>query len=335
MNRTLFLFVAFLILGAGVVAWYLSRQDDKTSLLAAERSFAVKDTAGIYRIFIADRKGGQTNLERKNGYWLFDGKYKARPTAVNNLLDAISRTEVKYKPPRAAVPAMVKSLATEGLKVELYDKRGDLIKSFYVGGATSDERGTYMMNADAEEPYVTQLAGWEGNLRFRYNLVGEDWRDRTVIAFEPEDIAAVSVEYPKQRDKSFRLQREGNGFSVLPFYEINAQSGRPVSKGTAEAYLVGFKSLVAEGFENKLPQRDSISRLIPFSVITVKDKTGKESTVRFYPVFYEDGIDPKTGQQLPAPAVERYYADCNGQDFMMVQHRVFGKVFWAYDAFFE
>lgn len=335
MNRTLFLFVAFLILGAGVTALYLSKQDDKTSLLAAERSFAVKDTAGIYRIFIADRNGNQTNLERKNGYWLYDGKFRARPSAVNNVLDAVFRTEVKYKPPRAAVPEMVKNLATEGIKVELYDKKGNLIKAYYVGGATGDERGTYMMNADAEEPYVTQLAGWDGNLRFRYNLIGEDWRDRTVIAYEPEDIEAVSVEYPKNKNKSFRLERRGNDFSVLPFYDITAKIGKPVNKGTAEAYLVGFHSLVAEGFENKLPQRDSISRLIPFSIVTVKDKNGKASVFKFHPVFYEPGVDPKTGLTLPAQAVERYYADCNGRDFMMVQQRVFGKIFWSYDAFFE
>lgn len=335
MNRTLLLFVAFLILGAGVTAWFLYSQDDKTSLLAAERSFAVKDTASIHRIFIADRLGRQTNLERKDGYWLYNGQFKARATAVSNVLDAISRIEVRFKPARAAVPEMVKNLATEGLKVELYDKRGKLIKSYYIGGATADERGTFMMNADANEPYVTQIAGWDGNLRFRYNLTGDDWRDRTVFAYRPEDIMSVSVDYPKQKNKSFRLERNGNDFSVSPFYEISTKIAKPVNKGTAEAYLEGFKSMVAEGFENNLPAKDSISRLLPFSVVTVKDTKGNAATVKFYPVFYEPVIDSKTGKALPAPEIERYYADINGQDFMLVQQRVFGKIFWAYEAFFE
>ncbi|MCB9291126.1 MAG: hypothetical protein H6560_27725 [Lewinellaceae bacterium] len=49
---------------------------------------------------------------------------------------------------------MVESLATEGMKVELYDKDGGLLKAYYVGGSTSDERGTYMIMEGAEQPYV-------------------------------------------------------------------------------------------------------------------------------------------------------------------------------------
>ena len=64
---------------------------------------------------------------------------------------------------------MVKSLASEGIKVELYDRKGEKIKAYYVGGATPDERGTYMIMENAEEPYVAHIPSWEGNLRFRFN----------------------------------------------------------------------------------------------------------------------------------------------------------------------
>lgn len=335
MNRTILFLIFFAILGGGTL-WYFSQQEeDKTSLIGADRDFRVENTGEVYKIFIADRRGERTTLERKAGHWLYNGQYKARPNAMENLLDAIGRVEMKFKPPRAAVEGMIKSLATEGIKVELYDKKGDLLKAYYVGGATPDERGTYMIMEDAEEPYVVYIPSWEGNLRFRYNLKGNDWRDKTVFAEKLENIQSLSIEYPKQKNKSFRLQRDGKAFKISPFYELTPKIKRPYKRGSAEAFLMGFESLIAEAFETDNPRRDSISHLIPFSIITLTDVQGHLKEVRFHPIFVQNASDPKTGALVTNAMAERYFADCSNGDFMLIQHRVFGKVFWAYDFFFE
>lgn len=333
-RNTLLLLITFGLLGA-VTTWYLVTQsDDKTTLAGADRAFAVDNIDEIHKIFIADRQGESTTLERKDGYWIYNGKYKARPNAMENLLDAILRVQVKFKPPTAAVDNMVRDLAANGLKVELYNKNDQLLKSYYVGGSTPDERGTYMIMAEAEQPYVTYIPSWEGNLRFRYNLKGEDWRDKTIFNVNQDDIQSVSVEYPKQRNKSFRLEREGNGFQVKPFYEVTPVMNRPLNAAKIESYLEGFKNLAAEAFENKNPRRDSILKLVPFSIISVTDKAGNETVVKLYPIFPE--ANPEATQLPGADAVERYFADVNnGQDFMLIQHRVFSKILWGYDFFFE
>lgn len=335
MKRTLILLVIFLALG-GVAAWYLMNpEDEKTSLLAYERDFAVENTDRIYKIFLADRQGTTTTLERKDGYWLYDGRYKVRPNAMDNLLDAICRIQMKYKPPLAAVDGMIKSLSTEGIKVELYDRQGKMIKTYYVGGSTADERGTYAIMDGVEQPYVVHIPSWEGNLRFRFNLRGEDWRDKTVLAYEPEDIQAVSIEYPLQKNKSFRLERDGKGFKVSPFYDVTPRINRPIREGAAEAFLTGFESQVAEAFENNNPGRDSITQLIPFSIITVTDAKGEEKEVRLFPIYPEQEIDLKTGAVIGSGDVERYFADCSCGDFFLVQHLLFRKILWAYEFFFE
>ncbi len=333
MKRTIILLLAFLSLG-GITTWYLrTQQDDKTTLAGADRRFAVENADDIYKIFIADRKGVTTMLERQENEWRYNGKYKARPNAMDNLLDAITRVQVKYKPPQAAVKNMVIDLATNGLKVELYHKNGNLLKAYYVGGSTPDERGTYMIMDGAEQPYVAYIPGWEGNLRFRYNLVGEDWRDKTIFNFDQDDIQSVSVEYPKQKNKSFRLERIGSEFDVKPFYDVTPVINRPLNPGKVEAYLEGFKSLGAEAFENQNPRRDSILQLVPFSIISLTDKAGNEIVVKLYPIFPK--VNPGATQLPGADAVERYFLDWNSEDFMLIQHRVFSKILWGYEFFFE
>jgi len=336
MNRTTILLILVLLLGAATFL-YFQRGDDKTTLAGADRRFAVKNTDDIYKIFIADRQGNQTTLDRQDGYWLYNGRWRTRPTAIANLLQTIKGVEMKYKPPHAAEQNMVKSLAAEGIKVEIYDRNNKLLKSYYVGGSTPDETGTYMILEGEEQPYVTYLPGRFSNLRYRYSLKADDWRDRSVFAYDPERIQAVSIEYPQQQNKSFKLEREGGKWSVRPFYDFTPASTRPYRERSADTYVIGFESLGAEAFENDLPERDSIASLVPFAVVKVTDDQKQVTEVRFHPVFNPSVYhDPKTGAYTSHPGAERYYANAvSGGDFFLVQHRVFQKIFWSYDSFFE
>ncbi len=336
MNRTSILLILVLLLGAATFL-YFQRGDDKTTLAGADRRFAVKNTDDVYKIFIADRQGNKTTLERKDGYWLYNGRWRTRPTAIGNLLQTIGGVEMKFKPPHAAVKNMVSSLAAEGIKVEIYDRKNKLLKSYYVGGATPDETGTYMILEGADQPYVTYLPGRQSNLRYRYSMKEDDWRDRSVFAYDPERIQAVSIEYPQQQNMSFRLERTGNKWNVKPFYDFTPASARAYRERSVDTYVIGFESLVAEAFENQLPERDSISTLVPFAVVKVTDDQKQVSEVRFHPIF-NSGVyqDPKTGAYTSHSGAERYYANAvSGGDFFLVQHRVFQKIFWAYDSFFE
>ena len=331
MNRTTILFLLFILLG-GTTIWYLiSKPEERSTVTAWDRDFAV-EAERIGKIFIADRRGNKTTLERKDDHWIYNDQWRARPNAMENLLDAISRVEMKYKPPLAAVENMVRNLAAEGIKVEIYDRKGTKIKAYYVGGGTVDERGTYLIMENAENPYVGYIPGWEGNIRFRYNLTGTDWRDKSVFAADIKNIQSVSVEYPKQKDRSFRLQKEGDRYEIEPFYPGVPKSNRPYQEGSAESFLYGFESLVAEAFENDNPRRDSVRQLVPFSVITLKKTDGTETSVRFFPVFEKY---MENGFLLTSSNPERYFADMSNGDFMLVQNRVFKSVFWAYDFFFE
>ncbi|MEM1322452.1 MAG: DUF4340 domain-containing protein [Bacteroidota bacterium] len=337
MKKTILLFGIFALLGT-VAAWYIMMGDQKSTRSESETNFGIKDIGQVQKIFIADRSGETTTLERQGKYWLYNGKYRARPDAMRNLLDAMRRVDVNYVVARAAVDNIVKDLATDGIKVEAYNKDNNKIRSYYVGGMTNDELGTYMIMEGANEPYVTHIPSWEGGLRARYQLKGEEWRDRHVFQEDVEQIESVSMEYPTQKSKSFKLMRTEEGFDVSPFYEVTPRSQRPFKAGTPEAFLMGFESLIAEAFQNRNPERDSILRRIPFCNATVNYKDGQSRTASFYPVVQYDASGKViTDYQVMAAntAIERYHTLVNNDDFMLVQQRIFGKIFWPYDAFFQ
>ncbi|MBP6828041.1 MAG: hypothetical protein KA165_15870 [Saprospiraceae bacterium] len=329
MKRTLLLAALFLLLGGG--AWYVlhKKSTNSGSANSWDMDFAVQNTGDIYKIFIADRNGRTATLERKEGYWLYNGKSRARPTAVGSLLETISKVNVWYIPPNAAEKSMIKSLATEGIKVEIYDKAGNKMKAYYVGGVTNDEHGTFMMMENADQPYVTHIPSFVGQIRVRYLLGDDDWMDRTVFSEKPEEIQSVTVEYPQMKSESFRLEKIKEAeYAVKPFYSTTPVSKQAQRKGVPEAYLLQFEKLGAEGYETTNPLRDSVVALVPFAVVTLQKTSGEQKQVRFWPV---EVLATREGLQY----VESYFTEVNKNTFMLTQDRVFGPIFRGYGYFFE
>jgi len=332
MKRTWLLIALFLLLGISV--FYTIQYKNKQaggSRVSWDMDFAVPDTASITRIFLADRSGQRTTLTRKDGYWMYNDKFKARQSAVETLLETINKVNVRYLPTKAAEPAMVKSLAAEGVKVEIYGKDNALIKSYYVGGVTSDETGTYMIMEGAEQPYVVHIPAFIGQLRVRYMLGDDNWRDRTIINKKAEDIQFVSVEYPQQKSASFKIEKTGDAaYQVLPFYSTTPASKSPQRKGVAEAYLLQFERLVAEAYETNNPAKDSVTALVPFAVVTLTKTDSTSKRVRFWPVSVEENMHDGSA------FIIRYFTDLNdGEAFLLTQHHVFGKLFRDYPMFFS
>lgn len=333
MKNTLLLLIVFLFIGG--TAYYLtSKEDTKTTVLTEHRNFAVPNIDEVHKIFLADRNGRTITLVRKEDFWQLNNKWTANPNSIANLLHTIQKVKIKYVPPRAAVKHIVKDIATNHVKVEVYDQAGKKLKAYYVGGVTNDELGTHMIMEDADEPFVTYIPGFEGGLRARFFLKEQNWKDKTIFQERLEQIQAVSVEYPKQKDKSFKLEKIGDSYSVQPFYQDTPKINGEVKKGLAEKYLVGFERLVAEAYENDNVIRDSIEQQLPFCIVTVKTTDNQEKSMRLHPIVKKMKNGTVVLTEQGRPLIEKYFADVNGEDFMLIQYLVFGKILWSYDGFF-
>lgn len=333
MKKTGILLILFLLIG-GFTYYLTTKKDTKTTLLTEARNFAVADIDQVHKIFLADRNGKNITLTRKKDYWQLNGKYQANPNSVSNLLNTIQKLKIKYTPPRTAIKNIINDIATNNIKVEIYNQKEEKIRSYYVGGVTNDELGTHMIKEEEEEPFVMYVPGFEGSLRVRYMTEEINWRDKAVFQERLSNIQAVSIEYPKQKNKSFKLERTGNTFTLTPFYENTPKKNRPVARGQIEKYLIGYERLVAENFANHYSERDSIEQLLPFSIIRLKTNDEVEKVVKLHPIIKKDKNGTIILSDQGTGIIEKYFADVNGEDFLLIQHLVFGKILWGYESFY-
>lgn len=338
MKKTILLFILLLLIGGGTY-WFIQQAPDKgSSGKGWHTSLTVPNTDDIHRIFIADRKGGTFNLEKKEDGWYVDEQYRVRPGKIKFILETLERQRVKSIPPKAAGEIAVKSIATTGIKVETYDAEGNSLLNFYIGGMTSDEAGTYMIKEDSNQPLVMHIPGWIGSLRVRFWDDPENWRDRSILRWNPKGIEYLKVDYPRNKSQSFEITKEDRGYQVRPVYDITAKNTQPANPAAVEEYLKVYKSKIAENFLNDLPGRDSISRLVPFCEITIKGKDQKDQTVSFYPerVDMEYQMPNVPGRVLASKgSIERYYANNSFGDFQLAQQLVVGNLFVPYSYFFR
>lgn len=339
MNKT-YLYLSILIVLASI-AYYSYIHQNNSTISNSESDFAVKQVDKIHKVFIANKNNIQATVTRNTDgrtwtYWTKNKQpYKVRPAAIQLLLETLQNVQVRYVVSEAGLKQAVNNLEIQGKKVELYDKKGKNFKTFYVGGATNDLEGTFMIMENSEQPYVVDMGTLTGTLYDRFLILEEDWRDKTVFAYKAADIKAIAVEYPKQREKSFRLERlQGNQFTVVPFYATTPAINYAPFMPKIEAYLYNFEKRIAEAFETKNPDRQTIISRVPFCNITVTNKKGIQQNVSFIPVITP--VETNKEGYRHRQKVQRFFASINdNQDFMLVQSLVFNPVFWEYKLFFE
>jgi small nuclear ribonucleoprotein (snRNP)-like protein len=334
-KRTLLLLGAFLSLA--VVTYFLINKDKQDAkMYFPDRDFAVKDTQNIYRIFLADRQGEQVLLERKAQGWIVNGRYEAFDHTVNMVLSTLAELSVKYIPPRESVKNLVTDIASNGIKVELYDKAGDRMKTFYVGGNVHDDRGTAFIMEGYEQPYVMHLPSLEGGLRSRFRIREHQLISRWIFMEDPDQIEEVLINYPKQRNNSFVFQNKKKGAEVKPYYPTTKALSGAILPAAAESFIYGFTKLGAEAVIMDQSERDSVMQVIPFCEILLKRKDGSEMDLQIWPI-YDIVVEQESKFDNPQQEVfvERYYAYSESKGlFYLIQHHVFGKILWGYSSFF-
>ncbi|MBK9480279.1 MAG: hypothetical protein IPN99_15800 [Bacteroidetes bacterium] len=330
-NKSIYIgILVILLLAAGL---YYFKSGSKTNTLKKELSnFAVKDTAGITKIFMADRSGKKVTLTRVNsGEWQVNEKFKAKSSAINTLLETIYGITVKQTVPKTAFNTVVKRLASESVKVEIY-QNNELTKTYYVGGPTLDFYGTYMILENSSVPYAMWIHGFEGYLTTRYFLEENLWRSNYLFPSSPLDLASIKINYPKNTDLSFELNllHDAANSKALSFEVKSLKTGKSVNfdENAVKAYLLDIKEISFDNIANKMDPKtkDSTLALPVLHEIWVKDVHGKTTHIKTYPRKGRNGQLDEKGNQLPYD-LDRFYGAIDAEpDLFTLQYYVFDKL---------
>lgn len=318
---------------SGISFWIMKNNQDGT-IRRELFDFAVADTGTVTKIYMVNTGGKQLTLTKeKAGDWKVNGKFKARNDAIKNLLVCVKDLEVKTPVAKSAIENVSKQMATSSTKVEIYEGE-KLIKMYYVGSDTQDGLGTFMLLTDPETgenstlPFVMHLPGFNGFLSIRFFMDEDLWRDRTIFAFYPDQIASVSVDYTHLLDSSFTISLTNSNLISLKDSKGNNVPDFDTVK--VKQYLNYYSNIQYEALKNELRPsfKDSILAKGAVHVITLTDRTGKKHVVKTFSKPAEPGAnDPVTGQPLKED-LERMFALFNeDKDVAMIQYYVFGKLF--------
>lgn len=317
-----------------------------STLNQRESAFAVNDTATVTRVFMADKQLNKVELMKTEKGWMLNGKYAVSADMMKMLLGTLQSLRVKAPVSLASRDNVLKRMAAIGIKVEVYQddyrinlfdkiklfRHEKLAKVYYVGDATQNNLGTYMLMEDASEPYIVFIPGFRGFLYTRFSTRPDDWKSHAVFSQRLIDIEKVEVKFVEQPEESFAVSvvdSEGN-YDVVRLMD----GSRIMSYDTLQMlnFLTSFRDLRYESrLNNILPPMkiDSIIRtpgLIELSLITKAKDT-------VFAKFFRKNEVPGYVQNQPGVLVtmdlDRAYALINGgEDFVLVQYYTFDKVFY-------
>ncbi|MEI7983699.1 MAG: hypothetical protein WCI71_18775, partial [Bacteroidota bacterium] len=231
-NRIYLLVAVLLALIAGVL-WLTQ----STSTFQRELSdFAIDDTANVTRIFLSDKNNNTVKLVKQSpGKWMVNDRYQAQKLSVELLLKTMIELAVSEPVANAAQDNIIREMAVNAVKVEVYQtvyriRLSDRIRMFphekmtkvyYVGGATQNNLGSFMLLQNSSRPFITYLPGFRGFVSPRYSPIEKYWRDYSIFKKQIREIASVRVELPTAPALSYELRNNGKNFFTLVSQEDN------------------------------------------------------------------------------------------------------------------
>lgn len=331
MKRT---FLLLLVLIGVLSAVFLIQNKDnaKIEALKSERDFKVPSEE-VTKIIVAEKNDRVTTLTREGDTWIVNGKYPVAPDAIGMLLGAISHIRMQSIPPKTAYETIMDEFARFGFKVMVFTEDG-LEKSYYIGGVTQGERGTYYLMDGSIQPYVMELPNMNGSPRLRFVKDVDYWRDRAIFKYAKNRIKRIEVDFPVTKDNSFVLNIAKGQYDLSPLYSEIPRIDKKLNHSIVDKFVENISAVYHESFLNEHEKKDSVANFLePFVIFKVEDVDGHKREVKFYPSSLVNGT-PNEEKEF----VRRYFGfindDREGVDFMATQHRMVKGILWTYPQFY-
>jgi len=312
---------------------YISKNNVKKGTMddmeGAKSDFEIKDTASITKIFIVDARGLSVTLSKSKDNWIVNDKYIARPDNIRLLMKTFSRIDVRYPVAKAAFNNVIRDIATKATKVEIYQGDDKPSKVYYIGTATNDNQGTYMVleteGVKSTVPFVMYIPGNYGYLTSRFFTEAQQWRDAIVFKYAPEMIKSIEINYSETPEESFVINNKEGQFSVS---DIGSDKPLNVNPDKLKEYVDRYQKVYYEmvDIESKQTRMDSIIASQPFITMEVKDMIGGSNKIVLYHMPNFRKTEDSNSGEIFMYDVDRMYGHLNNDVFTYVQFATFDKI---------
>jgi hypothetical protein len=331
-KKSSFIVIFSLLVLIGISIYVYKSKSTLSTVATDARNFSFKDTAAITKIFIADKEGHASTVERTKNAWVVNGKFNCRSAAILNLMEVIKHVEVKMPVDKNGKKSVIKFMATNAVKVEIY-AGSELVKQYYVGHETIDSEGSYMLltNVDTHEnypdPFVCFIPGFKGYLKPRFIADENSWRDRIVLNYIPPQIKQIKVRHVDEpADSSFMI----DVINPTTFKLKSLQNQElPFDDSKMKQYLAYFQNISYEVLitgKNKHLQ-DSLALQKPFCIITVATTNAESKDYKFFRKAVSADLNIEPDMRYDYDPDRLFLRFDNDKEWALSQYYVFGKLF--------
>ncbi|MBL7942687.1 MAG: hypothetical protein JNM00_07965 [Flavobacteriales bacterium] len=338
MKRNLILLAILLVLAT--VTWYFYRKNSTGTLTGQPLTdFAITDTSSITKIFITDHLGRAVTLERRANepLWSLNGNDKAKKEPVELLLKTFSRMRARSSVMQSARDNVIKLISSAGKKVEVYQGGDQPSKIYYVGNATPEHTGTYMVLeipgiGRSPEPFIVVMDGFTGFLSTRFHADVEEWRYTGIFEYPRLEFKEVNVTFHQQPDQSYRINYGGgNDLKLLP---ASGSALNAFDTLAVKDYLLLYKKVHFETYNSHLSafEEDSLLKTTPFVSIALTDNAGENKVIDLYLKKAVKAAYDEQGKYIPED-LEYFYGVLPGREVVLCQRFVFDPLIQPLAAF--
>ncbi len=333
MKKSTLIALGLALAAAAALLVVLRQQRSVAAQSPPDRAFAVADAGEIARVFLADMQGRSLDLRRgPRGGWSIGDSLKVRPSIAASLERALTQLRIDHIPPRTMGPTIFEALATSAIKVQVFGRAGEQLRSFLIGPASTDERTTYMLVEGQSQPYAMSIPGFIGTLRPLFDLRSlADWRDLDFVDVAASGIRSVEVNYPRAPGASFKIYRSGRALRLEPLAELVDASGAVANATALSGYLSAFEGVSLFTREDNGTLGDSIRRQIPEVELRLEPEVGAVLELALYPIHAGDERGAPTPRDAAAAV---YYVDVDrGTELVRVQAKQIRPWLRSYESF--
>ncbi len=272
-----------------IIAGYFYFTNSGSTIKKSEAEFCINDTTSITKIYL-ENKNGKILLEKKNNSWTLNDTYFANQKMVDFILKTLHDIKVKELIPENQSDIIIEKLDEYSTLVEIYSYN-KLLKTIYIGGATNNKQGTYMMLDGSNKPYITEVPGFSKPLTHMFTTDINVWRSKLIFHYNPYEIAEVKLNYISKPESSFTIEIDNNSFALN-----NQQIQNQKQVQAIQQYLMNFTNISCSNFINSNQHNsiDSVISNLKFAELSVINKSGDKNRIEAFlkPANEQHNFDP-------------------------------------------
>jgi hypothetical protein len=259
------------------------------------QAFAIKDTATITRVFMADMHGNKVLLTKTPKGWIVDNHRQANHHNIRDLLVTLTSIRIAQPIAKSSQSSIIKLLSVKSTKVEVYETKPlfslfkkpffikeRLIKTFFLGDATPVNLGSYALLEGMSEPYIVYKPGFRGYVTPQFLPFPKDWYSHRIFETKLTRIQNVSFIDIENPDNTFFVEKSGPRTFTL--YDHHKEVIQNYDTTLLINMLSEFRERNYENFITNMEEsfKDSILQFNLFKIISLTDVENNTTTMKLY-----------------------------------------------------